>query len=425
MSKLNVLLLGGGGREHTMAWRISQSHLLKKLFIAPGNPGTAEHGMNLNFTELDFKSIKSALIEYKIQLLVVGPEAPLVEGIRDFIENDTDISHVKIIGPDKIGAQLEGSKSFSKAFMMRNNIPTASYGKFSPEDVNEAKLFLKTMAPPFVLKADGLAAGKGVVIVDDEDTAIHEIMEMLLGGKFGKAGHTLVIEEFLKGIELSVFVLSDGENYVILPSAKDYKRIGEGDTGLNTGGMGSLSPVPFADEAFMQKVEQRIIIPTVNGLRAEGISYVGFIFIGLMKVAEEPFVIEYNCRMGDPETESVLPRIKSDFLDLLWNCANGEINKSQLDIDARSAATVVLVSKGYPEEYEKGKRIKINETGHSHIFHSGTKKLEKELVTNGGRVIAVTSLGNNFLEALSKTYLQIADIEYEGKNFRSDIGSDL
>jgi len=426
MDKLRVLLLGGGGREHAIAWKIVQSELLDQLFVAPGNGGTEEIATNLLFSETDFNALKEALIQHKIDLVVVGPEAPLVHGVREFIEGDAALSHVKIVGPGKEGAQLEGSKSFSKQFMQRHAIPTARFGEFDASRLNDAITFLDTFNPPYVLKADGLAAGKGVLIIDDKQEAVDALREMLLDGKFGEAGSKVVIEEFLSGIELSVFVLTDGKDYVILPEAKDYKRIGEGDRGLNTGGMGSISPVHFAKGDFMRKVEERIIKPTVNGLIEEGIPYNGFIFIGLMNVDGDPQVIEYNCRMGDPETESVVPRIKNDFLHVLWNCGKGTISGSELIIDHRTAACVMVVSGGYPESYEKGKEIKgLERVQETLVFHAGTKSENGKIKTSGGRVIAFTSLENNLETALDKTYKALSNIEFEKMNYRKDIGFDL
>ncbi len=426
MNKLRVLLLGGGGREHAIAWKIAQSEMLDQLFVAPGNGGTKQIATNLSFSETDFEALKVALLDHKIDLVVVGPEAPLVRGVREFIEGDASINHVKIVGPGKEGAQLEGSKSFSKQFMERHNIPTARFGEFEASQLEDAVLFLDTFNPPYVLKADGLAAGKGVLIIDDKQKAADALKEMLVDGKFGEAGSKVVIEEFLSGIELSVFVLTDGKSYVILPEAKDYKRIGEGDKGLNTGGMGSISPVSFAKGEFMSKVEERVIKPTVNGLAKEGIPYNGFMFIGLMNVDGDPQVIEYNCRMGDPETESVMPRIKSDFLRVLWNCGKGEIAGSELVIDDRTAACVMLVSGGYPESYEKGKEIKgLDKVEHTLVFHAGTKEENGGIITSGGRVIAFTSLEESLEGALSKTYSTLSNIKFDKMYYRKDIGFDL
>lgn len=426
MNKLNVLLLGGGGREHAIAWKIAQSEKLNQLFIAPGNGGTQEVGTNLGFGDSDFDAMKQAVLEHRIDLIVVGPEAPLVKGVREFVENDSEINHVKLIGPGVEGAQMEGSKAFSKAFMERHGIPTARYGEFNGEQLAEAKAFLDEFEPPYVLKADGLAAGKGVLIPTEKEEAEAALEDMLVGGKFGDAGNKVVIEEFLKGIELSVFILTDGENYLLLPEAKDYKRIGEGDTGLNTGGMGSISPVPFADDAFMQKVKERIIEPTIAGWKKDNIQYNGFLFIGLMNVDGNPEVIEYNCRMGDPETESVMPRIKSDFLEALWNTASGNIKDSKLEIDDRTATCVMMVSGGYPEDYEKGKVIMgVESTENTMAFHAGTKLEEGLLKSSGGRVIAFTSIANSMEEALKMSYAQIEKVSFDKMYYRRDIGFDL
>ncbi len=423
---MNVLILGSGGREHAFAWKISQSKLLQNLYIAPGNAGTANCGINVAISSSDFEAIKNLVWEKDINLVLVGPEDPLVNGIHDFFLQDDILKDIPVIGPKKDGAQLEGSKDFSKAFMKKNGIPTARYGTFTKESLQDGFNFLDSLQAPFVLKADGLAAGKGVLIIQDINEAKDELTNILINSKFGSAGNKVVIEEFLFGIELSVFVLTDGKSYKILPVAKDYKRIGEGDTGLNTGGMGAVSPVPFADEKFIKKVEEKIIIPTINGLIKDGIDYSGFIFIGLMNCNGEPSVIEYNCRMGDPETEVVIPRIKSDLLDLLNGVANKNLNTKHYETINEIATTVVLVSGGYPGEYKKDKLIQgIDNNKDSLIFHSGTKLVNDKVYTTGGRVFAVTSFGNTIKDAVNKSFDCANKINYEGKYFRSDIGQDL
>ena len=423
---MNILLLGSGGREHAFAYQISQSPRCKQLYIAPGNAGTALVGENVPMAATDFPKIKEFCLSKQIALVVVGPEEPLVKGIVDFFAQDPALAAIPIVGPSQKGATLEGSKEFAKEFMQRHHIPTARYASFTKDNLEQGLQFLQTMTPPYVLKADGLAAGKGVLILDNLEQAQAELKHMLLEEKFGAASQKVVIEEFLKGIELSCFVLTDGKSYRILPTAKEYKRIGEGDTGLNTGGMGAVSPVPFADEAFMKKIEDRIIIPTIEGIKKEQILYRGFIFIGLIKVGNDPYVIEYNVRMGDPETEAVLPRIQTDLVDLLEAAAKGQLEGTSLSIDPRSATTVVLVSGGYPEDYQKGKVISgLQEQGESLVFHAGTSLKEGEVVTSGGRVLAITSLANNFKEALKKSYSRIEKISFEDMYYRKDIGKDL
>ena len=423
---MNILILGSGGREHTFAYKISQSKRCNHLFVAPGNAGTSEIATNVSISVNDFEAIKNCVINNDITMVIVGPEDPLVNGIADYFLATKELKNVMLIGPSKAGALLEGSKERAKEFMMDHQIPTAVYQSFTKESLKEGKLFLDTLNPPFVLKADGLAAGKGVLILNDIDEAKNELEEMLSNSKFGAASSTVVIEEFLDGIELSVFVLTDGKNYKILPTAKDYKRIGEGDTGLNTGGMGAISPVPFADGILMKKIEERIVIPTISGLIKENIDYKGFVFIGLINVNDEPFVIEYNVRMGDPETEVVLPRIKSDLVDLFEATFHQELDKTFIEIDERAATTVMLVSGGYPEAYEKGKLILgIENIQDSIVFHAGTTIKNNKIVTNGGRVLAITSMDLDFKKALKKSYQNIEKLNFDAMNYRKDIGYDL
>ncbi|WKW46020.1 phosphoribosylamine--glycine ligase [Myroides sp. JBRI-B21084] len=423
---MNILLLGSGGREHALAWKITQSTKCSKLFVAPGNAGIGNIATNVALNPTDFNAVKQFVLDNHVEMVVVGPEDPLVKGIYDFFKNDTALNSIPVIGPSQHGAQLEGSKEFAKQFLVKNNIPTAKYQAFTKDTVDAGCAFLATLQPPYVLKADGLAAGKGVVILNDLNDAQEELKNMLVDAKFGDASSKVVIEEFLDGIELSCFVLTDGKSYKILPTAKDYKRIGEGDTGLNTGGMGAVSPVPFANEEFMQKVEQQIVIPTINGLKNDAIEYKGFVFIGLIKVGDNPFVIEYNVRMGDPETEVVIPRIKSDIVELFQAVANETLENTVLEIDERTATTVMIVSGGYPEDYEKGKVISgLDQVKNSIVFHAGTAEKDGNVVTNGGRVIAVTSYGNNFKEALKQSYENVEKINFDKKYFRTDLGFDL
>ncbi|HIA36650.1 MAG TPA: phosphoribosylamine--glycine ligase [Flavobacteriales bacterium] len=423
---MNVLILGSGGREHALSWKIAQSPLLTMLYIAPGNAGTEAVGTNVDISVSDFVSIKEFVVSKGIDMVIVGPEAPLVEGIHDYFLNEEFLKNVKIVGPQREGAKLEGSKEFAKQFMVRNNIPTARHKSFSVNNLDAGYRYLDTLPPPYVLKADGLAAGKGVLILDEIEEAKKELMEMLENSKFGVAGEKVVVEEFLSGIELSVFAFFDGSTYMTLPTAKDYKRIGEGDTGLNTGGMGAISPVPFADEIFMKKVEEQIIKRTFDGLKNEGISYQGIMFFGLINVNGEPKVIEYNVRFGDPEAEVVIPRIKSDLLDLLDGVATGKLDQKAIEINQDVAATVIMVAGGYPEDYKKGFPITDNSKKEkSIVFHAGTKKINEKTLTNGGRVLAITSYGKTMGKALSNTYETIGNISFEGSNYRKDIGFDL
>ena len=423
---MTILLLGSGGREHALAWKMLQSPECSKLFVAPGNAGTAQIATNVILDILDFEALKAFVIQEKATMVVVGPEDPLVLGIYDFFKNDSILKSIPVIGPSKKGAQLEGSKEFAKEFLVKHNIPTAAYDSFTAKTVENGCQFLETLQPPYVLKADGLAAGKGVLIIHDLAEAKEELRNMLVHEKFGSASAKVVIEEFLDGIELSCFVLTDGKNYKILPTAKDYKRIGEGDTGLNTGGMGAVSPVPFADAVLLEKIETRIVKPTIAGLQKDGIEYKGFVFIGLINVKGEPIVIEYNVRMGDPETEVVIPRLKSDLVKLFQAVANQKLDDVTLEIDNRSATTVMLVSGGYPEDYEKGKVISgLENIQDSIVFHAGTKSENGQILSNGGRVLAITSFGDDFQEAIKKSYQNIDKLHFDKMYFRKDIGLDL
>jgi len=423
---MNILLLGSGGREHSLAWKIAQSPKLSKLYIAPGNAGTSLHGENVNLNISDHQTVGQFCLDKEIRMVIVGPENPLVEGIHDYFLSKAELAGIPVIGPQKEAAQLEGSKAFAKAFMQKYKIPTAAYQAFNCCNLANGFAYLGTLEAPYVLKADGLAAGKGVLILDSIQEARNELDQMLTSAKFGEASKTVVIEQFLKGIELSVFVITDGKNYKILPEAKDYKRIGEGDTGPNTGGMGSISPVPFATPEFMQKVEDRIIKPTILGLQREQIPYKGFIFFGLINVGGDPFVIEYNVRMGDPETESVIPRVKSDLIDLFLSVADGTLEHFNLEVDHRAAACVMMVAEGYPGDYAKGKEITLPENREgSFVFHAGTKLVDGKVVTNGGRVIAVTTLENDPEKALQSSLSMAEKIQFEGKYYRKDIGKDL
>lgn len=423
---MNILILGSGGREHAFALKLSQSTKINQLFVAPGNAGTHQVAQNIAIDPTDFEVVKETVLVNDIQMVVVGPEAPLVAGVHDFFLADSELKHIPVIGPKKDGALLEGSKDFSKQFMLKHGVPTARYQSFTKENLEDGFTFLETLAPPFVLKADGLAAGKGVLILNSLEEAKAELEEMVANQKFGEASATVVIEEFLKGIELSVFVLTDGINYKILPSAKDYKRIGEGDTGLNTGGMGAISPVPFADDAFLNKVEELVVKPTISGLQKDGIDYRGFIFIGLMNDNGNPSVVEYNVRMGDPETEVVLPRIESDLFELFEGVANQNLNEKSFSVIDKTATTVMLVSGGYPEAYEKNKEITgFDNLEKSTVYHAGTDINEGVVVTSGGRVMAITSLGDSIEEALEKSYQSIDAIHFDKMNYRKDIGFDL
>ena len=426
INKMTILLLGSGGREHALAWKMLQSSKCSKLFVAPGNAGTELIATNVELSPTNFEAIKNFALHEKIDMVVVGPEDPLVLGIYDYFKHDYSLKNISVIGPSKVGAQLEGSKEFAKEFLIKHQIPTAAYASFTSATVEKGCAFLETLQPPYVLKADGLAAGKGVLIIQDLEEAKSELRDMLVNAKFGEASSKVVIEEFLDGIELSCFVLTDGKNYKILPTAKDYKRIGEGDTGLNTGGMGAVSPVPFADSVLLEKIENRIVKPTIMGLQKDKIEYKGFVFIGLINVKGEPIVIEYNVRMGDPETEVVIPRIQSDLVELFQAVANGKLDEVSLEIDNRSVTTIMMVSGGYPEEYEKEKIITgLNNVNDSIVFHAGTKNKNGNIVSNGGRVLAVTSYGTTFQEAIKKSYQNIEKLHFDKMYYRKDIGNDL
>ncbi|MGB0982189.1 MAG: phosphoribosylamine--glycine ligase [Winogradskyella sp.] len=423
---MNILILGSGGREHTFAWKIAQSTHCKNLFVAPGNSGTANIATNIDLSVTDFNAIKTVVLEHQINMIIVGPEDPLVQGIHDYFLQDETLKHIAVIGPQKAAAELEGSKEFAKEFMMRHNIPTAAYESFTKNNVEDGYTFLESLKPPYVLKADGLAAGKGVLIINDLDEAKAELKSMLVDAKFGEASTKVVIEEFLDGIELSCFVLTDGKDYKILPTAKDYKRIGEGDTGLNTGGMGAVSPVPFANKTFLDKIENQVVKPTVEGLKKDNLPYVGFIFIGLIKVGNDPKVIEYNVRMGDPETEVVLPRLKTDLVEIFKAMANQTLSEIQINIDERAATTIMLVSGGYPEAYQKGKVITgLENITDSIVFHAGAKQQNGNVITSGGRVMAITAFGNTHQEAIKKSYQSIEKLQFDKMYYRKDIGFDL
>ena len=423
---MTILILGSGGREHTFAWKINQSSLCEKIYAAPGNSGTAKIAENVNIGVMDFEAIKELVLDKNINMVVVGPEDPLVQGVHDFFLNDEQLKDVAVIGPEKAAAELEGSKEFAKEFMFRHNIPTAAYQSFNASNVQEGYTFLETLSPPYVLKADGLAAGKGVLILNDINEAKAELKSMLIDAKFGNASSKVVIEEFLDGIELSCFVLTDGKNYKILPTAKDYKRIGEGDTGLNTGGMGAVSPVPFATEEFLNKIEERVVKPTISGFQKDNLPYVGFVFIGLIKVGDDPKVIEYNVRMGDPETEVVLPRLKNDFVEILQAMSSQTLDKIDIEIDERAATTIMMVSGGYPESYQKGKEITgLEAVTESIPFHAGAILKDGKIITTGGRVMAMTSYGNTYQEAIKKSYQSIEKLHFDKMYYRKDIGFDL